>query len=233
MPGDNHSYQARVSKKYLFLKRRRIMEKAKKRKRKTFSRRDFLKGFGGGALSAAVVPQLLAQDIDSLQTRKGSIPLYSKKQISLAVNGKKFSLVVEPSETLLHVLRERLNLTGTKMVCARGECGACTVLLDGNPIYSCLCLAVRADGKKITTIEGLATKKKLHPVQQAFIEKDGYQCGFCTPGFIMTSVALLNKNKNPTIEETKSALSGNLCRCGNYFKIYEAVSTASKRIRRT
>jgi aerobic-type carbon monoxide dehydrogenase small subunit (CoxS/CutS family) len=209
------------------------MEKAKKRKRKTFTRRDFLKGFGGGALSATVVPQLLAQDIDSLRTKKGNIPLYSKKQISLTVNGKKFSLVVEPRETLLHVLRERLNLTGTKMTCARGECGGCTVLLDESPVYSCLCLAVRADGKKITTIEGLETKEKLHPVQQAFIEKDGYQCGFCTPGFIISSVALLNKNKNPTLEETKIALSGNLCRCGNYSKIYEAVSAVSKNTRRS
>lgn len=208
------------------------MEKTKKKKRKTFTRRDFLKGFGGGALSAAVVPQLLAQDIDSLRTKKGNIPLFSKKQISLTVNEKKFSLVVEPAETLLHVLRERLNLTGTKTTCARGECGGCTVLLDGNPVYSCLYLAVRADGKKITTIEGLATKEKLHPVQQAFIEKDGYQCGFCTPGFIISSVALLNKNKSPTLEETKNALSGNLCRCGNYSRIHEAVAAASKNMRR-
>ncbi len=209
------------------------MEKAKKRKRKTFTRRDFLKGFGGGALSATVVPQLFAQDIDSLRTKKGNIPLFSKKQISLTVNEKKFSLVVEPAETLLHVLRERLNLTGTKTTCARGECGGCTVLLDESPVYSCLCLAVRADGKKITTIEGLETKERLHPVQQAFIEKDGYQCGFCTPGFIISSVALLNKNKNPTLEETKNALSGNLCRCGNYSKIYDAVSAASKNMRRS
>ena len=209
------------------------MEKAKKRKGKTFTRRDFLKGFGGGALSATVVPQLLAQDIDSLRTKKGNIPLYSKKQISLTINEKKFSLVVEPRETLLHVLRERLNLTGTKMTCARGECGGCTVLLDGDPVYSCLYLAVRADGKKITTVEGLETKEKLHPVQQAFIEKDGYQCGFCTPGFIISSVALLDKNKNPTLEETKNALSGNLCRCGNYSKIYDAVSAASKNMRRS
>ena len=209
------------------------MEKAKKRKRKTFTRRDFLKGFGGGALSATVIPQLLAQDIDSLPTKRGTIPLYSKKQISLTINGKKFSLVVETTETLLDVLRERLNLTGTKMTCARGECGGCTVLLDGDPVYSCLYLAMRADGKKITTIEGLATDEALHPVQQAFIDKDGYQCGFCTPGFIISSVALLNNNKNPTLEETKNALSGNLCRCGNYLKIYDAVSAASKNMRRS
>jgi len=209
------------------------MEKVKKKKRKTFTRRDFLKGFGGGAISAAVVPPLLARDKASLQAKEGEIPLYSKKQITLIVNEQKFTLVVEPRETLLHVLRERLNLTGTKKTCERGECGGCTVLLDGSPVYSCHLLAIKAEGKKITTIEGLATNGELHPVQQAFIEKDGYQCGFCTPGFIISSVALLNKNKNPNLEETKAALSGNLCRCGNNFKIHEAVSAASKIMRRS
>ena len=209
------------------------MEKIKNKKRKTFTRRKFLKGFGGGALGAAVAPKILAQDVVSLQIREGKIPLYSRKQITLTVNEKIYSLMVEPKETLLHLLRERLNFTGAKNSCDQGECGACTVLLDGNPVYSCLYLAISADGKKITTIEGLATQEKLHPVQQAFIEKDGYQCGFCTPGFVISSVALLNKNKKPTLEEIKTALSGNLCRCGNYFKIYEAVSSASKSMRRS
>ena len=204
----------------------------KKKKRKTFTRRDFLKGFGGGALGAAVAPKVLARDVASLQTGKGKIPLFSKKQITLTVNGKKFSQVVEPKETLLHVLRERLNLTGTKRTCDRGECGGCTVLLDGNPVYSCLYLASRADGKIITTVEGLATGEKLHPLQQAFIEKDAYQCGFCTPGFLMSSTAFLDKNKNPNMDEIKAALSGNLCRCGSYAKIYSAVSFASKSLRR-
>ena len=208
------------------------MENSKKEKRKTFTRRGFLKGFGGGALSAAVMPKLLAQDAVSLRLKEGIVPLYSKKQITLTVNGNKFSLVVESRETLLHLLRERLNLTGTKRTCDRGECGGCTVLVDGNPTYSCLYLAVRADGKKITTVEGLATEEKIHPVQQAFIEKDAYQCGFCSSGFIMSSVALLNKNKNPTLAEIKTALSGNICRCGNYLKIYQAVSAASKSMRR-
>lgn len=203
-----------------------------KKKRKTFTRRDFLKGFGSGAIGAAVVPRLLPQGVTSLQTQEGPIPLYSEKQITLIVNGKKHSLVVETQDTLLHVLREKLNLTGAKETCNRGECGGCTVLLDGIPVYSCFTLAIRADGKNITTIEGLATEGKLHPVQQAFIQKDAYQCGFCTPGFIMSSVALLEKNKNPTTEEIKTALSGNLCRCGNYFKIYDAISAASKTMRR-
>ena len=206
------------------------MEK-KDKKRKTFTRRDFLKGFGWGALSVAVVPKYLTQDMTALQTKEGKIPLYSRRQITITVNQKNYSLEVEPRETLLHVLRERLNLTGAKMTCDRGECGACTVLLDGKPVYSCLTLAIRAEGEKITTIEGLATEDKLHPLQQAFIDKDGYQCGFCTPGFIISSVALLEKNKNPDLEEIKSGLGGNICRCGNYAKIYEAVSAASKKMR--
>lgn len=208
------------------------MEKPKKKKRKKFTRRDFLKGFGGGAIGAAVAPSLLAKDKIALQTKEGKIPLLSQKQITLTVNETKLTLTVEPGETLLHVLRERLNLTGTKKTCGRGECGGCTVLIDGKPVYSCMYLALRANGTKITTIEGLATNGKLHPVQQAFIDKDAYQCGFCTPGFIMTSVAFLNTNKNPSKEEIKKALSGNLCRCGNYVKIYDAVSAATKSMRR-
>ena len=207
------------------------MEKPKT-KRKTVTRRDFLKGFGGGALGAAVIPSILTQDKAEIQTKKGKIPLLASKKITLIVNGKKFSLMVEPRDTLLHVLREKLNLTGTKKTCDRGECGGCTVLLDANPVYSCMYLAIRADGKSITTIEGLAANGKLHPLQQAFIEKDGYQCGFCTPGVIMTSAAFLSKNNNPNLEEIKQALSGNLCRCGSYFKIYEAISAASKSMRR-
>jgi xanthine dehydrogenase YagT iron-sulfur-binding subunit len=204
------------------------MEKPKKKKRKTVTRRDFLKGFGGGAIGAAVTPSLLAKNKIALQTEEGKIPLLSQKQITLTVNEKKLTLTVEPGETLLHVLRERLNLTGTKKICDRGECGGCTVLLDGKPVYSCMYPAYRAEGKKITTIEGLATDGKLHPVQQAFIDEDGYQCGFCTPGFIMSSVAFLNTNKNPSREDIQKALSGNICRCGNYVKIYDAVFAASK-----
>jgi aerobic-type carbon monoxide dehydrogenase small subunit (CoxS/CutS family) len=208
------------------------LQKQKKKKRKTFTRRDFLKGFGGGAIGAAVTPSLLAQDKIDLPTPEGKIPLFSQKQITLTVNGKKLTLVVEPGETLLHVLRERLNLTGTKKTCGQGECGGCTVLIDEKPVYSCMYLAIRADGTKITTIEGLSTNGKLHPVQKAFIDKDAYQCGFCTPGFIMTSVAYLNTNKSPSREDIQKALSGNICRCGNYVKIYDAVSAASKNMRR-
>ncbi|MFP4083045.1 MAG: (2Fe-2S)-binding protein [Candidatus Aminicenantes bacterium] len=209
-----------------------MAKKEKEKKQgKVFTRRSFLKGFGGGALGTAVAPRLLGQEKEALESKQGEIPLYSRKRISMTVNGKKHNLMVEPRETLLDVLRERLNLTGAKRICNRGECGGCTVIMDGDAVYACMFLAIRADGKNITTVEGLADHEKLHPVQQAFVEKDGYQCGFCTPGFIMSAKAYLQKNKNPNLDEIKQALSGNLCRCGNYFKIYEAVQAASQKMR--
>ena len=204
------------------------MNHGKVKKGKAFTRRDFLKGFGSGTLGAAIAPKLLAQKSESIQTQEGEVPVYAKKQIKFTVNAKEYSLVVEAQETLLDVLRDKLNLTGAKKVCDRGECGGCTVLMDGNPIYSCMYLAYRADGAKITTIEGLAQNDKLRPIQQAFIDKDAYQCGFCTPGFIMASEAILKKNPNPNLEEIKKGLSGNLCRCGNYTKIFQAVDQAAK-----
>ena len=207
------------------------MGKITKPKGKEVSRRDFIKGIGGGALGAAVAPKLLAPGAVSVQTDNGEVAVYSKKQVSLTVNGKLLSLVVNANETLLEVLRDRLNLTGAKRICDRGECGGCTVLLDGKPVYACMYLAIRAHGSQITTIEGLASKDNLHPVQQAFIEKDGYQCGFCTPGFIMTTAAFLSRNPDPTHHEIRHALSGNLCRCGNYHKIFDAVEEAAGKIR--
>jgi len=203
------------------------MDKAQnKRKAGGVSRRDFIKGMGGGALGTAVLAPLHGQTI---ATKKGRVPVYERKTIALKVNGKDVSLAVEANETLLDVLRDRLDLTGAKKVCDRGECGGCTVLLDGAPVYACMVLAVRADGKAVTTVEGLANGDKLSPVQEAFIEKDGYQCGFCTPGFLMTTSAFLGKNPAPSLDEIKQALSGNLCRCGNYAKIYEAVGAAAKK----
>lgn len=203
------------------------------KKGKAYTRRDFLKGFGGGALGAAMVPKILAQESATIKTKEGTIPVYTKKQITLTVNGEKYTLVVRPQDTLLDVLRENLNLTGTKRTCDRGECGACTVILDDKAVYSCLYLAIRADGMSIQTIEGLAKEQDLHPVQQAFIDEDAYQCGFCTPGFIMTSAALLQENNELDLEEIKSGLSGNICRCGNYQNIYKAVSSAAKKMGRS
>jgi aerobic-type carbon monoxide dehydrogenase small subunit (CoxS/CutS family) len=192
------------------------------------SRRDFLKGMGTGALGTAVIPELLGQTI---ATRKGRVPVYERKTIALTVNGRKASLEVEANETLLEVLRDKLGLTGAKRVCDRGECGGCTVLLDGAPVYACMFLAVRADGRTVKTVEGLADGDKLHPVQEAFIEKDGYQCGFCTPGFLMTTSAFLEKNPAPSPDEVQQALAGNLCRCGNYAKICGAVEAAAKKMK--
>jgi len=206
------------------------MEKIKKKKRKTYTRRDFLKGFGSGALSTAVVPKLLVQDASSLQTKSGKAPLYSKKQITLTINEKKYVLVVEPRETLLHVLRERLKLTGTKESCNAGECGACTVIMDRRTVYSCMILAVEAEGNKITTIEGLLDGEELHPIQKAFVDNDAMQCGYCTPGQIMSAKAFLDKNADPVAEEIKRAMAGNLCRCVSYPHIINAVLDASKRL---
>jgi len=146
-----------------------------------------------------------------------------KQKITLTVNGRIEKLEVEPYRTLLEVLREDLMLIGTKEGCGVGECGACTVLLDGRAVDACLTLAVRANGREVITIEGLAQGDTLHPLQRAFIEHGAIQCGFCTPGFILTAKAFLDENPHPNEEEVKRALAGNLCRCTGYAKIVEAV----------
>ena len=151
-----------------------------------------------------------------------------KKDITLKVNGDAYNLTVDTRMTLLEAIREKIGLTGTKDGCGVGECGTCTVLMDGKPIYSCLMLAVEADGKEILTIEGLATPEGLHPIQKAFIEHGAVQCGFCTPGMILSAKALLDENPNPTKEEIKEAISGNLCRCTGYQKIIEAIEEAGR-----
>lgn len=148
--------------------------------------------------------------------------------ITVTVNGRRISAVVEPRMTLADFLREELGLTGTKLGCEHGVCGSCTVLWDGAAVRSCLVLAAQADGAKITTIEGLATDGTLHPVQQAFWEAHALQCGFCTPGMVLTAVALLAENPNPSEEEIREALSGNLCRCTGYQNIVRAVQLAAR-----
>ncbi|GAB4289168.1 MAG: glyceraldehyde dehydrogenase subunit gamma [Myxococcota bacterium] len=157
----------------------------------------------------------------------------AKKPITLTVNGDVYRLAVDPWRTLLEVLRDELNLTGTKLGCGTGDCGACTVLVDGKSITSCLTLAVEMDGKEITTIEGLAPSgEELHPIQKAFVEKGAIQCGFCTSGMELSAYYLLSKNPTPDDDEIRSALSGNLCRCTGYYKIVEAIATASEEISR-
>lgn len=147
----------------------------------------------------------------------------NKQEIKLKVNGEIYEAMVTPNRILLEVLREDLNLTGTKEACGLGSCGSCTVLMDGKPVLSCLVLAVEAEGKDILTIEGLAEGTKLHPIQEAFINQGAIQCGFCTPGMILSTKALLDWNPHPTQEEIRTAISGNLCRCTGYVKILEAI----------
>lgn len=151
-----------------------------------------------------------------------------KVGVRLNVNGQVFLLDVEPRRTLLDTLREDLNLTGTKKGCDMGECGACTVIIDSKAAYSCLVLAIECEGLHIQTIESLAEGTDLHAVQKAFIEQDAFQCGFCTPGQIMSVKALLERNPTPTSEEIKAAVSGNLCRCGAYLRIFKAAEAAAK-----
>jgi carbon-monoxide dehydrogenase small subunit len=148
------------------------------------------------------------------------------KNITLIVNGSEYALQVKPSATLLDIIREDLGLIGAKEGCGEGECGACTVIVDGKSVNSCIMLAVEADGKEITTIEGLAKGGKLHPIQQAFVDIGGLQCGFCTPGMILSTKALLDKNPNPTDAEIRKGLEGNFCRCTGYTKIIESVRAA-------
>jgi len=147
--------------------------------------------------------------------------------IEFSVNGRKVRLSLQGNETLLECLRKHLGLTGTKKGCDQGDCGACTVLIDGRPTNSCLVLALEAAGKEITTIEGLGQGNKLHPLQQAFVDNDAVQCGFCTPGMILTAVALLNENPNPSEDEIRHYMQGNLCRCTGYSKIVQAIQEAA------
>ncbi len=150
-----------------------------------------------------------------------------KTLITLTINGDDYDVVVKPTDFLVDVIRDTVGLTGTKRGCGIGDCGACTVLLDGQPILSCLTLAVSCQGRTITTIEGLAPDGGLHPVQRAFLEKGAVQCGFCTPGMVLSSKALLDRNPRPTEDEIKTGLAGNLCRCTGYAKIVEAVGHAA------
>ena len=181
------------------------------------SRREFVETTGAGLVVASAVP-LAAQE---------AAPAAPRTSVKLVVNGTEHRVEVEDRWTLVEVLRDHLGLTGTKIGCDRGECGACTVLLDGKPVYSCSQLAVWADGKTIQTVEGLAQNGRLHPLQEAFIEHDGPQCGYCTSGQLMSAKALLDRNPHPTTDEVRAAMTGNICRCSNYNRYVESVLAAS------
>jgi aerobic-type carbon monoxide dehydrogenase small subunit (CoxS/CutS family) len=187
-----------------------------------FSRRTFLKTAGAGAAVSTVVG---AGGCTAKPTVIGPGPV----PLKLRVNGATRAVTVEPRVTLLSALRNDLDLTGAKEVCDRGGCGACTVLLDGAPVNACMMLAADAEGHEITTVEGLGTPEKMSPLQEAFVEADALQCGFCTPGFVVSGTALLAKNPDPTLDEIKDGLAGNLCRCGTYSRIFEAVQKTAGR----
>jgi len=188
------------------------------------TRRSFLKTAGVGAVATSVVG-IAAGTAEAAVYGPGSMT------VTLAVNGAARKLSVEPRVTLLEALRDELGLTGAKPVCDRGACGACTVLLNGAPVASCMMLAADAEGAKITTVEGIGTPEAMSPVQAAFVECDALQCGFCTPGFVVAATALLSRNPDPSLAEIKEGLAGNLCRCGTYGRIFEAVSKAAKATR--
>ncbi len=184
------------------------------------SRRNFLKSTGVVGLAATVVGSAEASaQSGPAAVGPGEVPVH------LIVNGKPVNLMIEPRVTLLDALRMRADLTGNKRVCDRGACGACTMIVDGRTVYACSTLAIEVQGKQIRNVDGLANGETLHPVQQAFCDHDALMCGFCTPGFVMASVALLEQTPNPTPEQIKKGLDGNICRCGTFSRIYEAVSS--------
>jgi xanthine dehydrogenase YagT iron-sulfur-binding subunit len=190
------------------------------------SRRDFLK-ISGVSAAAPLVSHASALVLEDQVAEHGP----GKVSVALTVNGKTLSAQLEPRVTLLDALRDRFDLTGAKRVCDRGTCGACTIHMDGKAVYSCSILAIDAQGRQITTIEGLAEPGKLHPIQQAFVDNDAQQCGFCTPGFVMATKAFLDQHPHATADEVKTGLGGNFCRCGTYAGIKAAVmqvTTGSK-----
>src|SRR5437667_8517492 len=187
------------------------------------SRRDFLKSAGVSGLATAVttvaVPDAAAKTGPRV-VGPGDVP------VALTVNGKRVDLKIEPRVTLLDAIRNRADVTGSKRVCDRGTCGACTMIVDGRTVYSCSTLAIEVQGKQIRTVDGLASGGALHPVQQAYCDVDALMCGFCTPGFVMASVALLEKHPNPTVEQARKGLDGNICRCGTFVRVMEAAMQA-------
>ncbi len=200
------------------------------KKRKPFSRRGFMQGVGAGSAAAGAAGLLVTPENAAAQTSaKAQGP--AAVPVSLTINGKAVSTNIEPRETLLDTLRNKLDHTGAKRVCDRGTCGACTVIIDGKVQYSCTVLAIDAQGRRIETIESLTANGKVHPIVPAFVNNDAQQCGYCTPGFVMACKGFLDKNPNPTYEQVKDGLGGNLCRCGTYVGVRKAVLEAAKALR--
>lgn len=191
---------------------------------KGVSRRAFIQSAGAGAIAAVSLGHAEA----SPAPEQAILRPEDMTAVSLTVNGRTHRLLVEPRWSLLYVIRERLGLAGSKVGCERGECGACTVLIDGLPRYACMTLALEAEGKQITTVEGLMQGEALGPVQQAFAAEDAFQCGYCTPGQVVAAEGLLRANPNPSIDQIREGMAGNLCRCGAYGHIVKAVARAAE-----
>jgi xanthine dehydrogenase YagT iron-sulfur-binding subunit len=190
---------------------------SKKNDEPGFSRRTFLKTVGAGGVAAGALGPADAATVQSVNAvGPGPVPM------QLNINGRVHKLDLEPRTTLLDAMRTKLDLTGVKRVCDRGSCGACTVIVEGKTLYACSTLAIEVQGKAIRTVESFTDGTVLHPVQQAFCDHDGLMCGFCTPGFVTATVALLEKNPKPSVEEARRALDGNICRCGTYVRVLEA-----------
>src|SRR6476661_10993916 len=197
-------------------------DKQETSERSGVSRRTFLKSTGVGSLAAGVVGVSEADAQVPVRTvGPGDV------SVTLNVNGKRVDLKIEPRVTLLDAIRQRADMTGNKRGCDRGACGACTMIVDGRTVYACSTLAIEVQGKKIRTVDGLASGGTLHPVQQAFCDKDALMCGFCTPGFVMASVGLLEKHPNATPEQIRKGLDGNICRCGTFSRVFEAVASVA------
>jgi len=193
----------------------------------SLSRRGFLKGMGLGTAATGVVTAI--KPVAEAATTPEGIRGPGEVPVSLRVNGRSKELKLEPRVTLLDALRNRLDTTGPKKVCDRATCGACTVLMDGKPVYSCTVLAIEAEGHEITTVEGIGSPDKLNAVQAAFIEHDAQQCGFCTPGFVTAATAFVREHPNASVDQVRAGLGGNLCRCGTYAGMLLAVSDAAKK----
>ncbi|PKL90051.1 MAG: (2Fe-2S)-binding protein [Ignavibacteriae bacterium HGW-Ignavibacteriae-2] len=203
-----------------------------KNKKKGLSRRDFLKRTGTGVAGSYIILSDINEAKSTSSSEKETLKTFSSyaQNISITVNGQDYSFMVEPNTTLAELLRDELKLTGTKVVCNHGECGGCTVLMNTKAVYSCQMLAMDADGKDIITIEGLLKGEELHPLQEAFVEQDGMQCGFCTPGQIMSAYALLLNNPQPNKQEILKGMSGNICRCSAYPNIVKSVEEAARKM---
>lgn len=205
------------------------MENKDNKSKTNVSRRGFLKGAGLTTAGTVMVNSGLLAFSSNIAPASGTAYSADGNRVTMKVNGQIKDIVCEPRTTLASALRDHMGLTGTKVVCDRGSCSACTVWLDGKPVNACMTMAMDVGYSEVTTIEGLAKNGELHPVQQAFIDHDASQCGYCTPGMVMSCAHLVNTNPNPTLEDVKHATRGNLCRCGTYPHVFKATLAAAKK----